>query len=199
MGGWVGGGGIGSIAVRFDARSEAANHKLEALSEQKFHNRLKRVYRVDLRHDSGCTTTRYVLAKGVGWGWYGYHAVLAAERLRSLLPALIGYRHGVLFEEWVDEQPLVELDRAQFVERAAEYVAGRSRLLRLADNPVPALTADNRHKATDELSAARARPCWSPTTARARRSSPDTPESRLPSASSNRRTLLRPPVPFIPT
>jgi len=152
---WLGGGNVSRVVVTGDAASEAANRRLADLSEEKFHNRLKRVYRVDLLDTTGQRTTRYVLAKGVGWGWYGYHAVLAAERLRDFVPPLIGYRDGVLFEEWVGEpQPSIELNRAEFVERAAGYVAARSRLLRLEQNPVPALAADNRHRATDELSAA---------------------------------------------
>jgi hydroxymethylpyrimidine pyrophosphatase-like HAD family hydrolase len=143
------------VNVTSDAISEGANRKLEALSEQKFHNRLKRVHRVDLRDVSGRTTTRYVLAKGVGWGWYGYHAVLASERLCGFVPPLIGFRDGVLFEEWVGEQQAsVDLDRPQFLERAPEYVAERTRLLKLERDPVRALAADNRHKATDELSGA---------------------------------------------
>jgi len=152
---WLASGDITSVAITSDSVSEAANRKLESQSEQKFHNRLKCVYRVDLRDASGFVTSRYVLAKGIGWGWYAYHAVLASERLPGFLPPLIGLRDGVLFEEWVGNQEAsVELDRVQFVERAAEYVAERSRLLRLDHNPVPALAVDNRHKATDELSAA---------------------------------------------
>jgi hydroxymethylpyrimidine pyrophosphatase-like HAD family hydrolase/adenine/guanine phosphoribosyltransferase-like PRPP-binding protein len=152
---WLGSEDTLEVTVASDARSEEANHNIELLSEQKFHDRLKRVYRIDLRDSSGDVTTRYVLAKSVGWGWYGYHGILAAERLQGYVPRLIGFRDGVLFEEWAAQrQASIESDRAEFLQRAGAYVAERTRELRLDHNPVPALVADNRHRATDELSGA---------------------------------------------
>ena len=168
---WLGDDTTRNVAVSSDAASEAANRQLAALSEQKFHNRLKRVYRVDLCDVSGHVSTRYVIAKGVGWGWYGYHAVLASQRLQSFLPPLIGFRDGVLFQEWICGQEVsADLDRTQFVDRAAEYVAERSRVLKLDHDPVRALIVDNRHKATDELSSTLSRAYGSRPAATFRRS-----------------------------
>ena len=64
--------------------SRAFNRQLRTQSDEKFHTRLKRVYEVHLRDQTGRLETRYVIAKSVGWGWLGYHAFLAADRLRPL-------------------------------------------------------------------------------------------------------------------
>ena len=56
-------------------RHAGALRELARGSDEKFHTRLKRVYEVELTTDVGGSETRYVLAKSVGWGWLGYHAL----------------------------------------------------------------------------------------------------------------------------
>ncbi|HEY2946041.1 MAG TPA: HAD hydrolase family protein [Vicinamibacteria bacterium] len=123
--------------------AEGFNQRLERLSEEKFHSRLKRVYEVRLRDQEGGLETRYVLAKSVGWGWLGYHAFLAAERLAEFVPPVLGLRDGVLFLEWLPEGdvPSLPRDRAQLLSRAAAYVAARVKALRLPTDPLPELDA----------------------------------------------------------
>lgn len=150
---WLGDDGNLTVSVTIDRNADAFNRKLEETSEQKFHSRLKQVYRVDVGSMGSAARTRYVLAKSVGWGWYGYHAVLASERLRRFVPPLIGFRDGIVFQEWVaEESSNTQEDRSHFVQRAADYISERSRVLHLDHDPVKALVADNRYKAVDELS-----------------------------------------------
>jgi hydroxymethylpyrimidine pyrophosphatase-like HAD family hydrolase len=150
---WLGGDGKFTVSVTLDQKANTFNRKLEETSEKKFHNRLKQVYRVDASCAGYPARTRYVLAKSVGWGWYGYHAVLVSERLRRFVPPLIGFRDGIVFQEWVTENSSdAQADRQHFVQRAADYISRRSQVLRLDRDPVKALAADNRHKAVDELS-----------------------------------------------
>lgn len=148
---WLGGGGI-RVTVSSDARTDALRQKLDEISEQKFHSRLKQIYRVDVQ-DESTTTTRYVLAKSVGCGWYGYHAVLASERLHGFVPPVIGFADGVLFQEWVGAEPSRSPKAGfDFAQRAADYISRRSQVLRLDTDPVKTMAADNRHKAIEELS-----------------------------------------------
>jgi adenine/guanine phosphoribosyltransferase-like PRPP-binding protein len=150
---WLGDNGKLTVSVTIDPNADAFHRKVEETSELKFHSRLKQVYRVDVWGASYPARTRYVLAKSVGWGWYGYHAVLASERLGRFVPPLIGFHDGVVFQEWVAENSSgAQQDRNSFVQRAADYISERAQVLRLDRDPLKALVADNRHKATDELS-----------------------------------------------
>jgi hydroxymethylpyrimidine pyrophosphatase-like HAD family hydrolase/orotate phosphoribosyltransferase len=152
---WLANDDTVEVVAGSDAISERANRSIESLSEHKFHDRLKRVLRIDLRDASGNVKTAYVFAKSVGWGWYGYHGMLACERLQDFVPKLIGFRDGVLFQEWIDHRPASgDCDRVEFLKTAAAYVAHRARSLKLDNNPVSRLAVDNRHRATDELSGA---------------------------------------------
>jgi len=112
------------------AGAEHANAYLQAVDEQKYHSRLKRVFRVRLSRP-GVETTRYVMAKSVGWGWLGYHALLAGMRLAGSVPRVLGLRDGILYTEWVEEKPKTSLDRTEMVRTFASYVAGRARTLQL--------------------------------------------------------------------
>jgi hydroxymethylpyrimidine pyrophosphatase-like HAD family hydrolase/orotate phosphoribosyltransferase len=150
---WFGNGGTNAVSVNTDSKTDEFNQFLDDVSEEKFHNRLKSVFRVDIQHEDGETEKRYVVAKSVGWGWYGYHAALAAEKLNGFVPSLVGFSDGVLFQEWMPHDQASRItDRGPFVERAADYVAARVRLLPLPQDPSASLAIDNRHKATDELS-----------------------------------------------
>lgn len=111
--------------------AEHANAYLQAVSEEKYHSRLKKVFRVRLDRP-GKESTRYVLAKSVGWGWLGYHAFLAGMRLAACVPSVLGLREGILYTEWVPEQPQTPfLQRTEMVNSFAQYVATRARTLQL--------------------------------------------------------------------
>jgi hydroxymethylpyrimidine pyrophosphatase-like HAD family hydrolase len=133
--------GYSEVEVRPSREADRFNQRLQRLSEEKFHSRLKRVYEVRLRDHEGSFETRFVLAKSVGWGWLGYHAFLAGERLAEFVPPLLGLRNGILFMEWLPEGgvPALPNDREGLLLRAASYVAARVKRLGLATDPVPEL------------------------------------------------------------
>jgi hydroxymethylpyrimidine pyrophosphatase-like HAD family hydrolase len=141
---------VHSIGV--NQRAEEFNRLLNNLSEEKFHNRLKRVYEVRLRDEAGSAETRFVLAKSVGWGWLSYHAFLAGERLAEFVPPLLGLRDGILYSEWRPAYGTpARTDRGQLLETAGAYVAHRVRALPLGSDPTPALRREDRHQGTEEL------------------------------------------------
>ncbi len=138
--------GYTEVEVWPSREAERFNQRLQRLSEEKFHSRLKRVYEVRLRDGNGRSETRFVLAKSVGWGWLGYHAFLAAERLAEFVPPLLGLRNGILYLEWLPKGGLSALprDREELVLRAASYVAARVRLLGLPRDPLPEMPRHHR-------------------------------------------------------
>lgn len=141
-----------TVTISTDPKAESLNQRLAEVSELKFHNRLKEVYCVELS-DGSNTTRKYVIAKSVGCGWYGYHAVLTAERLQGFVPPVIGFAQGLVFEGWVGKETTKALkQRDEFWQRAADYISCRTQVLRLDADPVRALAKDNRHKAVEELS-----------------------------------------------
>jgi hydroxymethylpyrimidine pyrophosphatase-like HAD family hydrolase len=111
-----------------EAGAEEPNACLKAVSEEKYHTRLKRVFAVRLTR-SGESITRYVLAKSAGWGWLGYHAFLAGTRLVDCVPPIIGLRDGILYSEWITEQTQKSLQPTEMVRTLAHYVATRARSL----------------------------------------------------------------------
>jgi hydroxymethylpyrimidine pyrophosphatase-like HAD family hydrolase len=142
------------LEITSDGKAQQYNAQLRALSDQKFHNRLKCVLEVKLRAETGAVTSRYVLAKSVGWGWYSYHAFLAGQRLAGLVPNVLGLRDGILYSEWHPHSitSQAETSQSEWIRTGAAYVAARVRALPLRSNPAPALTRDNRHKGYEELS-----------------------------------------------
>ena len=96
--------------------------------------RLKRVFMVGIESGDGGTQTRYVIGKSVGWGWLGYHAFLAGDRLAGMVPPVVALRDGILYTEYFP-QGLADVgqlpERGMVLETAADYVAARVRHLRL--------------------------------------------------------------------
>ncbi len=141
-------------SVGVSQRAEEFNRSLGNLSEEKFHNRLKRVYEVHLRDEAGSVETRFVLAKSVGCGWFSYHAFLVGARLAEFVPPLLGLRDGILYTEWRPGNGAPEkagMDRGQWLETAGSYVARRVKTLPLGSDPTPALRREDRHQGTEEL------------------------------------------------
>src|SRR5215475_3986966 len=135
-----------------EAGTEHANAYLQAVDEQKYHSRLKRVFRVRLSRP-GREMTRYVLAKSVGWGWLGYHAFLSGVRLEGFVPPVLGLREGIFYSEWIEEQPQTQLQRADMVSTFAQYVATRARTLQLrAGSKIDATRESQPMRGMEELS-----------------------------------------------
>ncbi|MBI1866800.1 MAG: HAD family phosphatase [Methylocystis sp.] len=125
------------------------NARLLERSDANDRERLKRVFAVRLETRDGRIETRFVLAKGVGWGVFGYSAFLAGWRLAGLVPPLLGLRDGILYTEWLPQDQshgAGAVQRSQWIERTADYVAARVGCLRLAADPTPELGVDPQHE-----------------------------------------------------
>ena len=136
-----------NVAIVSDSSADEFNTQLGSMSGDLDRSRLKRVYAVRVETQNGLIETRYVLAKGVGWGLFGYAAFLAGYRLAGLVPPLLGLREGILYTEWLPQTATIlnTIPRRICVERIAEYVAARVRALSLAIDPAPTLGLDSQH------------------------------------------------------
>jgi hydroxymethylpyrimidine pyrophosphatase-like HAD family hydrolase len=138
--------------------ASAFNAKLQDLSEEKFHTRLKRVYEIEVQDDAERSETRYVMAKSVGWGWLGYHAFVVAERLSRFLPPVLGLRDGVLYTEWLPAAIAAdEVGRKRLVSALGRYTAMRVKELGLECDPSPDLARADQHKGSAVLAEALSR------------------------------------------
>jgi hydroxymethylpyrimidine pyrophosphatase-like HAD family hydrolase len=127
--------------------ADELNAKLLDSSIDNDRDRLKRISAVRLETSSGHFETRYILGKGVGWGLFGYSAFLAGQTLAGLVPPLLGLRDGILYTEWLPQTKAAgSVERTQWIERAAGYVAARVRSLGLASDPTPSLGRDSQHE-----------------------------------------------------
>src|SRR5262249_15781820 len=124
------------------ARAEEFNARLEEVRSDERSSRLKRVFEVEVEAGRGERTTRYVLAKSVGWGWFGYQAFLAAQALAEFVPPVLGLRDGILYMEWLPDAAPDRGDpqaRSRLVDTVASYVAARVRSLSLKSDRSAAL------------------------------------------------------------
>jgi hydroxymethylpyrimidine pyrophosphatase-like HAD family hydrolase len=145
--------GYAEIKVAVGTTAGQLNAQLQRRSEEKFHTRLKRIFEVQLRTHAGQAETRYILAKGVGWGWLGYHAFIASEELSSFVPPVLGLRDGILYTEWLlqDTSAAARPDRDMLLHSVASYMAARVRGMNLGSDPAPDLARDNRHRGFELL------------------------------------------------
>ena len=131
--------GFRSVSLINSNRVEAFNNQLQTLSGGGRGTRLKQIYEVQLEALSGHKETRYVIAKSVGWGWLGYHALLAGRRLSGLVPPILGLRDGILYSEWIPQLSMDQqekMHRQDVVRTTAAYVAARVRSLGLVSTPI---------------------------------------------------------------
>lgn len=120
------GRGLVCVAVSADGETRATTEALRAGDGDPRSAPLKAVFEAELRRADGGRETRRVLAKSVGWGWYGYHAFIAASRLAGFVPPILGLRDGILYMDWIENG-----SSAAGIDLAASYVAARTRQLRL--------------------------------------------------------------------
>jgi hydroxymethylpyrimidine pyrophosphatase-like HAD family hydrolase len=150
--------GYSRVSVVQSPTGTELNTRLQALSEEKFHTRLKRVYEVRCQDRFGRPETLYVMAKSVGWGWLGYHAFAAGQRLSPFLPPPLGLRDGVLFTEWLPRSGAAEdIDRNHLVKALARYTAKRVETLALERDPSSDLARADQHKGSAVLADALSR------------------------------------------
>jgi hydroxymethylpyrimidine pyrophosphatase-like HAD family hydrolase len=133
--------------VQSIAPATRENGALPGRSDEQVSGRLKRIYEVRLERSTGDVETRLILAKSVGWGWLGYGAFLAGDRLAPFVPTVLGLRDGILYEEWLPEAdaPPVRNSRSSLVNMVAGYIAARFRHLGLEDDPSSELSRQNKH------------------------------------------------------
>jgi hydroxymethylpyrimidine pyrophosphatase-like HAD family hydrolase/hypoxanthine phosphoribosyltransferase len=125
-----------SVFIVENPRIEATNTGLWAHYADGFQVRLKRVYEVRLERMNNESVVKKVLAKSVGWGWLGYHAYIAATRLKQYVPPMVGLRNGLLFMEWLDGPGQDRnVPDATTVKRLSSYIACRVNSLRLREDP----------------------------------------------------------------
>jgi hypothetical protein len=128
--------------------ADVFNAQLQDMADIKDGARLKRVFAVRLETQDGRSETRFVLAKGVGWGWFGYSAFLAGLRLAGFVPPMLGLRDGILYMEWLPQSRTGAefLERSHLIEKASEYVAARVTSLGLGFDPTSSLGFDAQHE-----------------------------------------------------
>jgi hydroxymethylpyrimidine pyrophosphatase-like HAD family hydrolase len=137
---YCGGHGFAELRLIDSPRVAEFNARLQDSADRKRGSMLKQVYEMRLHTGRGQGETRYVLAKGVGVGWLGYHAFLAGHRLSGFVPPIFGLRDGILYMEWLPPTSTAEgghCDRDAWIETAASYVAARVRSLALPKGRVP--------------------------------------------------------------
>lgn len=96
---------------------------------------VQRLFEVELRRDDQ-RWHEFVLGRGVGLGFFGYHAWLAAICLRDRVPDALGIHNGVLFLRWETGEELSGPIEPGDLDEIATYVAARAR--RLARRPTTA-------------------------------------------------------------
>lgn len=130
--------GFTSITVSETAATDEINQELEKNPDKAFHVRMKKVVQVEGNGAAGRSNLSCrILVKSVGWGWFGYHAALAGDRLADFVPELFGVRNGMMYSRWLDAAPSAEpvALRAQHLDKISDYIACRANQLRLAENP----------------------------------------------------------------
>lgn len=121
---------LGPCKVIDSDRAEQYTSLLRSSSSDARVPRIKRVYEVEFEGERASRRI-FVLAKSVGWGWYGYPAFLAGERLSGHVPPLIGLRDGILYTRYL---PQANESMRPSPEAVADYVAARVRAFPLSGN-----------------------------------------------------------------
>jgi HAD superfamily hydrolase (TIGR01484 family) len=138
-----------NVTIVASPEADEFNAQLQDWSDISDRHRIKRIFAVRLETRDGQLETRFVLAKGVGWGVFGYSAFLAGWQLAGFVPPLLGLRDGILYTEWLPQAKIADactLDRSHWIERAAEYVAARVVSLGLETDPTPSLGFDSQQE-----------------------------------------------------
>jgi hydroxymethylpyrimidine pyrophosphatase-like HAD family hydrolase len=115
------------------ARTDELNARLEEHFQDGFQCRLKRVFDVRLTKNGAPPVVRRVLAKSVGWGWFGYQAFFAGKQLAGFVPQMFGLGDGIMYSEWLEHDGGNSIRPP--IERLAAYVAAHTGALRLKKDP----------------------------------------------------------------
>jgi hydroxymethylpyrimidine pyrophosphatase-like HAD family hydrolase len=131
--------GFADVQVLDSRRADDLNGGLQHGASGKRGATLKRIFEVQLLTAQGDREIRYFVAKSVGLGYLGYPAFLVAQRLSEFVAPILGLCDGILYSEWLPQQQAamdIGLNRDSWIDRAACYVAARTRLLALPKSRV---------------------------------------------------------------
>jgi hydroxymethylpyrimidine pyrophosphatase-like HAD family hydrolase len=131
---YYGSAGWTSVRVVNDDDTTALNRQLAEHSKDGHHVREKRVFTIQLGAEGCEPVIKKIFLKSAGWGWLGYHAYIAGQRLEGFVPRLIGLRNGIMITEWIDDAggPIEAPPSINTVRRIGAYIAARTRTLRLS-------------------------------------------------------------------
>lgn len=112
---------------------------------------VRRLYQLQLIGEAGRNASeRRVYVKGAGLGYFGEHSLAIAKRLPGFIPEVFGFRDGLLYHAWPQEDSRLSL------ERPAERQAAVAAVVRYTLARHAALTVS----ADVSLRLARRRPVW---------------------------------------
>ncbi len=124
------------ISIQNNRFVDDMNRKFSHHYPESFQARLKRLFEVRIQHKDGSATIKRILAKGVGWGWLGYHAYIAGTRLQGFVPEIIGLRNGMLFMEWLEGETMSGRKMSdEILDRMSSYLIRRANVLSLNEDP----------------------------------------------------------------
>ena len=87
------------------------------------------VYRVRLVGHGGEEFDHEISARGAGSGYFAGYSCAVAAALAEFVPAVYGYRDGVVYEEWPGESRRLAPAEADAPDRVAKYVLARRQRL----------------------------------------------------------------------
>jgi hydroxymethylpyrimidine pyrophosphatase-like HAD family hydrolase len=128
------------VKVSSEGGAQVFNARLKKLPCDERGVRLKCVFEVQLATAEDEKQIKYVLAKSVGWGWFGYQAFLVGHRIAGHVPPILGLRDGILYLEWLPQlAPASGAKRNELISAVASYIAARVRHLRVSCDKVSSL------------------------------------------------------------
>jgi hydroxymethylpyrimidine pyrophosphatase-like HAD family hydrolase len=143
--------GARSARVVASARADQLNLRLAEEVAVERGVRLKRVFEVEVTQAQGRSERRLILARSVGFGWYAYRAFLAAQRLETFVPPVLGMRDGILYMDWIDPSDDEHAVGGDMVARMAAYIAARVKGLGLGATSLGAASVKGGDNGVDQL------------------------------------------------
>lgn len=124
--------GVAEVKLSESHSTKILNERLWSHYPDSFQVRLKRVYDVAVHRKNGSVEKGRVIAKSVGLGWLGYHAILAGKELTGFVPRIFGLRNGIIFMDWLSGEPLSPGHLSgEALDRMGSYLANRTEKLSL--------------------------------------------------------------------
>ncbi len=138
--------GYDDIGVEETEHIVEMNNLLNNNPDRAFHSAAEKGVSVFPKNGPGLHAREgpFIMVKSVGWGWLGYHAALAADRLEGFTPRVYGVRNGMMFLDWIEDENGWEEKQSsqeQTAQRLSAYISRRTNLLRLDEDPMRFLSS----------------------------------------------------------